>query len=340
MPETVGAPTGEFPAVFGFQGIGDPASAGREVQELLEMELTRAGAVLIRGLPVHSPADFSAFMTATNMTLNEYIGGVTSRPEAAPMVTPASTEPGTVSMEPHTDDPHWTVPPTKLAFYCRQPPPVGGQALLADGRKVLRLLRERNPEVLDELERRGGVRYEHFYPDETVHDATVITSWQTSFAPDCTLATGCDKKAEAERLLTAGGFGFEWTKDGLKKWEVRPAVMKHPQTGEDCWMNQIAAMHCSVFDNHPEFPAFHRAPADRGPCEMQGVMPYHTAFGDGTSFSPEVLRAVRQAQWEAAVSFEYEAGDVMVLDNYLAQHGRWSFEGSREFFLVMVGGML
>ena len=55
---------------------------------------------------------------------------------------------------------------------------------------------------------------------------------------------------------------------------------------------------------------------------MRGRMPYRTRFGDGAEFAVEDVRAARRAQWAHAVSFDYEAGDVLIVDNYRTMHSR------------------
>lgn len=73
------------------------------------------------------------------------------------------------------------------------------------------------------------------------------------------------------------------------------------------------------------------------PCSMRGAMPYHTSFGDGGEFGVWMLHAMRLAQWEHSVSWDYEAGDVLVLDNYRVMHGRfgWEEDAERELLMAM-----
>lgn len=50
-----------------------------------------------------------------------------------------------------------------------------------------------------------------------------------------------------------------------------------------------------------------------------------------------MLHAMRLAQWEHSVSWDYEAGDVLVLDNYRVMHGRfgWEEDAERELLMAM-----
>ena len=143
--------------------------------------------------------------------------------------------------------------------------------------------------------------------------------------------------ADAEAAARAAGYGYAWRGDDFATWEVAPAFRPHPVTGELSWCNMIAAMHCSVFDDHPDYPELARPPGAREPCALRGRMPYSTTYGDGAPFSRDEVRAIREAQWAASVAFDYEPGDVVVVDNYRAMHGRFSFAPPRALFLAMVG---
>ena len=43
----------------------------------------------------------------------------------------------------------------------------------------------------------------------------------------------------------------------------------------------------------------------------------------------EEVERMHAAMWECAVAFDWEAGDVLVVDNEQCMHGRFSFEGER-----------
>jgi alpha-ketoglutarate-dependent taurine dioxygenase len=39
--------------------------------------------------------------------------------------------------------------------------------------------------------------------------------------------------------------------------------------------------------------------------------------------------------WDNAISFRWERGDVLLLDNYLVAHGRNPYEGPRKILVAM-----
>ena len=58
----------------------------------------------------------------------------------------------------------------------------------------------------------------------------------------------------AEHFLQKKGFSFKWEPSGaLFYWQVLPAFLKHPETGETVWFNQIQSHHASHLQQAPRF---------------------------------------------------------------------------------------
>lgn len=326
MPDFLKAPTANMPAVFRYEGSGD--SLGYELGAVLDQILPEHGAVLVKGFPLNSPHDFSRMALSTNWTFMEYVGGTTSRPVVAPKVMPASDEAPTVCMEYHNDGSFGARPPTLLLLYCEQAPKQGGQALLYDSRQILKVLKEEHRGILQELLERK-IRYYQFFPDQKPSKG--IVTLRDAFGSRC--GETLNFSQAVEEYLLAHDYGFEWVANGLRTWNVKSPVAHHPHSREETWFNQVTAMHCSVFDNHPAYPELNRDVSKRSdPCLMRGNMPFHTTYGDGGEIPLDVLDVLRQVQWNNAVAFDYVAGTVLAIDNYLVAHGRFSFEPPRAIF--------
>ncbi len=67
---------------------------------------------------------------------------------------------------------------------------------------------------------------------------------------------------------------------------------------------------------------------------LESEFPYNTYYGDGSEIEPEVLAEIRAAYQQETVTFCWQAGDILMLDNMLTAHGRNPFVGSRQ---VVVG---
>jgi hypothetical protein len=330
MPDFLQGPTEDMPAVYVYSGSGGD-DMGPDLRALIDRILPDHGAVLLKQLPISSPQDFSRVSLSSNLTFMEYVGGTTKRPIIAPMVMPASDEPPSVCMEYHNDGSFGARPPTLLFLYCEQAPKQGGEALLYDSRKILKTLEKEHKDVLQELRDRR-VRYYQFFPDQkTLTGNTSVGTYQDAFGSKCEGASNFSQAVED--YLTANGYGFEWVPSGLRMWNIKSPVVQHPTSHEETWFNQITAMHCSVFDNHPTYPELNRPEHERSePCGMHGSMPFHTTYGDGGEIPMAVMDVLRNVQWSHGVSFDYKAGTVLVIDNYLVAHGRFSFEPPRAIY--------
>ncbi len=61
----------------------------------------------------------------------------------------------------------------------------------------------------------------------------------------------------------------------------------------------------------------------------QDELPRNAFYGDGTSIDDAVLGAIRDIYLREAVVFPWQKGDVLMVDNFLASHGREPFVGPR-----------
>ena len=94
--------------------------------------------------------------------------------------------------------------------------------------------------------------------------------------------------------------------------QVLPAVFAHPKTGEPLWFNGVHTNHKSYYEE-----AEHVDTSDGSPM--------HTVFADGTDIPDETMMAIRVAIWSNSVAMPLKTGDVVVVDNMLASHGRMSW---------------
>ena len=63
--------------------------------------------------------------------------------------------------------------------------------------------------------------------------------------------------------------------------------------------------------------------------------PFHNRLGDGREVTTAELAALGDAFRHAATRFEWQAGDVLCLDNFSFGHGRDPYTGNREVLASM-----
>jgi hypothetical protein len=64
-------------------------------------------------------------------------------------------------------------------------------------------------------------------------------------------------------------------------------------------------------------------------------LPRNVYYGDGTPIEDSVMEQIQAVYAQAAVSFPWQAGDILMLDNMLAAHSRHPFIGSRKIVVAM-----
>jgi alpha-ketoglutarate-dependent taurine dioxygenase len=150
------------------------------------------------------------------------------------------------------------------------------------------------------------------------------------FGPTWQAAFQTDRREEVDAYCLESDIRAEWIdEDRLRATQTRPALLTHPQTGEEVWFNHAATLHVS------SLPARTRRVLMKLLDESD--YPSHTYYGDGAPIEPEVLDEVRDAYGAERVLVEWKVGDVLVLDNILTAHGRLPFKGHREVVVAMTG---
>lgn len=290
--------------------------------------LSDKGAVLLRGFSVETPQDFSEVAHAVSGgALQQYVAGVARRRRIADGVYSSTEYPPDVDMPCHNELAHTRDWPQLILFWCQEPPVAQGQTPLIDGRRILRGLapatieRFRNKEVT-------YVRYLHCGDDSGVLERNIRVldpsgypyglSWQLTY--------GTSDRGVVERRAREVGASVTWTAEGGALWrETLPAMRPHYLTGEECWFNHVVTFHPS------RMPSNARAGID----EQQ--YPRNVLYGDGTKIADETVREVRSAMAEEEVVFDWQRGDVLVIDNLLAMHGRRTYSGPRRLLVAMAG---
>jgi alpha-ketoglutarate-dependent taurine dioxygenase len=290
----------------------DLAAWARGHRERIDELLLEHRALLFRGFGVKSADDFHAVVEASSSgELLQYRDRSTPRYEVGRKVYVSTIYPAAEKIRPHNEGTYWMAWPRKIYFCCLKAPEQGGETPICDVRKVYRSI---DPAVRETFERKG-IMYVRNY------NQGVGLSWQEAYQ--------ATDRAEVEEYGRANRIEVEW-RDGerLRTRQIRPAVRKHPVTGESLWFNHGAFFHISS-----------QEPAVR--AELLAAfgdedLPYNTYYGDGTPIDDAVIAHIREAYDREKVMFPWLPGDVLILDNMTIAHAREPYAGERKIVVAMV----
>ncbi|XP_057297957.1 dapdiamide synthesis protein DdaC-like [Hydractinia symbiolongicarpus] len=204
--------------------------------------------------------------------------------------------------------------PKKVMFCCIVPPTSDGETPVCFNRELLAAL---NPRFLKKFEEKK-IRFYRNYADKR---DTNIWSWQSVFETD--------SKKRAEEILDSFNSHWQWHSNGaLISWHMGEPFITHPKTNEKVWFNQITLLHNSFYRNHPFYYEKYELKAKNFPSDV--------TYGDGEEIELEFIDYHRAVQWNLAVGIQWEKGDLLVLDNLLAQHGRMGYQGERKLVVGLI----
>lgn len=147
-------------------------------------------------------------------------------------------------------------------------------------------------------------------------------------------------RAGVEVFCVERGIEAQWLEDGsLRLRSRRPAVILHPRSGEKIWFN-AATMHDSYSWELRRVGrmvgastlAFFERRSDRRAAELRRS---HSTYADGTEIARRDIEHIRRTLWDHAVMFDWQQGDMLVVDNCRVAHGRMPFKGPRRILVAL-----
>jgi len=290
---------------------GSPIETVLHELPALKDRLVEHGAILFRGFRVASANEFDAFVSRWSDNHLKYVYRSSPRSEVTEHVMTSTTYPASVDIQLHNENSYHRQWPLTVAFCCIEPAAVGGETPIASMRAVTAAIGE---QLMEKFEQRRVEYIRHY------HEA-VDLPWQSVFQTE--------SREKVQEYCSQYDMTCDWIDDKLLRTAgIAQGVTTHPKTREKVFFNQAHLFHVSSLGPiHAE-----------ALVTMYGVnrLPRHARFGDGAEIPDLDLRRVSDAFKKSAITFRWQKGDVLVLDNMSYAHGRRPFKGSRKVLAALM----
>lgn len=294
-----------------------------ELQSLIKSQ----GAILLRNFPITSAADFAAVVKAViGRDLIDY-KGEGSRERIFQGVYTSTSAPPNFKIPLHNELTCTINPVDYICFYCEIAPKQGtGQTLLGRTEEITIEMMKR-PHIWN-LFNGKNIKYISRHPPEGSFFTRVNPThrtWQEAFETT--------DRDEVEKTCEQKGYGFKWTGDWIEVTRSVPAIrgpdqyLDHPY-----WFNQAHLYHPNPrirggWINHLLANLLYISPSTRQ---------YDVEFDDGSPISREIVYEIYDVMDKKTIRFNWEKGDVIILDNRKTLHGRAPCVGQRRILTTMV----
>lgn len=293
----------------------------------IKHDLLKYGGILFRNFPVRTVDDYAAVIkTLDTGKCLEYVGGDSPRTKIKGGVYTSTEAPPSFKIALHNELSYVRKYPSHIYFYCDIAPAADGETIIADARKIFHAI---DPGVRQRFIDKG-LQYVSCYHNN--HQALINLliggahkSWIHVFETE--------DKLEVEKRCRENDIAFQWHRDHwIEISQLRPAIMEHPLTGEKVWFNQA-----HLFDFNPKMLGWWRHIALKAIYARPHTTLHKIFFGDGTKIPKEDLYHIMDVLDAHTIAFPWQKGDVLMLDNVLAMHGRNTFTGKRRILTAMTG---
>ncbi|NRA72968.1 MAG: TauD/TfdA family dioxygenase, partial [Gammaproteobacteria bacterium] len=278
-------------------------------REYINKLLSQHAGILFRDFPLNNPQDFERFANAIYPGLYGEYGDLPKK-DGGDKTYKSTPYPEEQMILFHNESSHLNKWPMKQWFFSEVVANEGGATPIVDCREMYRQMPE---EIIEKLEQKKLLYVRNFTKQLDV-------SWQNFFKTD--------SREVVEAKCREEGMEYEWLdNDGLQTRTLCPAIISHPITGEKSFFNQIQLHHIYFLESEIRESLLNMV-------SLRG-MPRNVYYGDGSVIEDSVLALISKMYEACAVRLQWQAGDLIMVDNMLTAHARDPFKGERKIVVAM-----
>ncbi|MEP3225736.1 MAG: TauD/TfdA family dioxygenase [Parasphingorhabdus sp.] len=300
-----------FPTITQAEAAGDLSAFLEQQRSVVDAQLAASGAVLFRGFAVPTIEDFDVAVQAYGAENFPYADSLSNavRINLTPRVFTANEAPPDTSIFLHHEMAQTPIYPSKLFFYCNIAAEEGGATPLCRSDILLTKMTEENPQLVEAFAEKG-VRYTHSMPAQDDAQSGQGRSWRSTL--------GVDQKSQAEIRLSELGYAWQWLgQDALRVTSPRLDAVRTLSDGRRTFFNQLIA-------------------AYRGWADARNDPAKSICFGDGSAIDSAQMQSAISLADALSFDLKWQAGDVVLVDNFLVMHGRRPFKGKRKVLASLI----
>ena len=283
----------------------------KENKSLLEDYLIKFGGILLRNFGIYSVSEFNKAVQILCPNLLDYVYRSTPRTKLGGKIYTATEYPADRTIPLHNENSYSNLWPTKIFFFSVIVASEGGETPIADSRKVYKRI---DNSIREKFEQKGILYVRNYNPG-------IDLSWQDVFQTD--------QKELVNKYCQDNNIEFEWKKSGpeLTTKQVCQATIVHPISRVPVWFNQAHLFHISALEENDRISLIKELGEEN--------LPRNTFYGDGQPIEIEVLNHIREVYNQEKIKFQWQKGDIMMLDNILTAHARETYKGERKVAVAM-----
>ena len=252
-----------------------------------------------------------------NLSKYHYIGGSAPRkkikvPQGSDIVFTANEAPNTAIIPFHHELTQSDNPPDYLAFYCKNKAEKGGETPLMDSNLAYRYIHENFPSIEMKMNKLG-VRYTRILPEQDDLSSPLGRSWKNTY--------NVDSRSCLENILDLkDGIDYHWKSDGCISItsEILPAIFYNHETNNYIFFNSIVAAYNGWQDDRND--------------RFKSV-----TYGNGEPIESDFLVSLTEYINKNSVSWKWNNGDIIWIDNRQAMHSRNPYIGKRQVYASLWG---
>ncbi|MBD2410524.1 non-ribosomal peptide synthetase [Nostoc calcicola FACHB-389] len=279
-------------------------------QAFIINNLFKYGGILFRDFAINQKEDFEQFVSAVCPQLMPYTESSTPRTKLSEKVYTSTEFPADQTIALHNESSYANTYPMKIWFCCIEPASQGGETPIADVRKVFQRI---HPRIRERFQEKGWM---------------LVRNYGDGFGLPWQKVYHTTDKTVMEEYCRNACIEVEWKDNNrLRTRQVRPAIAKHPKTGEMVWFNHVVFWHVSSLQTQFREKFFSEF--------TEEDLPYNTFYGDGSPIEDSVIAEIREAYQQEIIVYPWQKGDILMLDNMLTAHARNPYSGSRKVLTAM-----